>query len=192
MPRIFVAIAPPNDLAAALATLLPPGLAGLRVVEPGLLHITLAFVGAVPDDGVAAMATAVRAASLGCSAFELRIDGIGRFLVHGRVETVWAGIGGDAAALAGLAERIRAELTRRRIPFDPKPFRPHLTLGRLRRSSTEAEARAVAAATGAARVPAGLAFTARAVDVMESALSSKGPRYSRRARVALAADQGAR
>ena len=33
-------------------------------------------------------------------------------------------------ALQALAERVREELTARDVPFDPKPFRPHITLGR--------------------------------------------------------------
>ena len=32
--------------------------------------------------------------------------------------------------LQALAERVREELTARDVPFDPKPFRPHITLGR--------------------------------------------------------------
>ncbi len=186
MPRIFVAIALPEDLAATLASVLPPGLTGLRLVDPALLHITLVFVGAIPDDRVGDVASAVRAAVRAVRAIDVRIDGIGHFQAHGRMEAVWAGIGGDTAALAGLAERIRAELARRRVPFDAKPFRPHLTLARLRRSATDAEARATAAAVVTGRLPVDLAFTARAIDVMESALSSKGPRYSQRARVGLA------
>ena len=33
-------------------------------------------------------------------------------------------------ALLSLAERVREELAARDVPFDPKPFRPHITLGR--------------------------------------------------------------
>lgn len=37
---------------------------------------------------------------------------------------------GARPALQALAERVREELTARDVPFDPKPFRPHITLGR--------------------------------------------------------------
>ena len=43
--------------------------------------------------------------------------------------TLWLGVAPDPA-LQALAERVREELTARDVPFDPKPFRPHITLGR--------------------------------------------------------------
>lgn len=184
MPRIFVAIRLPDRVAAALAGAFPPDLPGLRPVDPALLHLTLAFVGTVPEDHVAGVTAAGRAAARRQRTLELRIEGIGRFPSHGRVQTVWAGIAGDLPALAGLAERVRAELAKRDLPFDPKPFRPHLTLGRVRPSATDPEAQAIASAVAAAQVTAGLSFSATGLDVTQSRLSPKGPRYSSRATIA--------
>ena len=51
------------------------------------------------------------------------------FCLRPTVATLWLGIASDPA-LATLAERVREELAARDVPFDPKPFRPHITLGR--------------------------------------------------------------
>jgi 2'-5' RNA ligase len=59
----------------------------------------------------------------------LRIAGGGTF-GRGRFTTVWAGVRGDVDAIAGLAETLRRRLKAARLPYDPKPFRPHLTLAR--------------------------------------------------------------
>ena len=55
--------------------------------------------------------------------------------------TVWESLGARPTRPSGsashpirlsatLAERVREELAARDVPFDPKPFRPHITLGR--------------------------------------------------------------
>ncbi|WP_344319249.1 2'-5' RNA ligase family protein, partial [Actinocatenispora thailandica] len=63
----------------------------------------------------------------------LRLAGGGRF-GRGRFAVLWAGVDGatDGAldAFAGLARSVRRELRRARLPYDDKPFRPHLTLAR--------------------------------------------------------------
>jgi 2'-5' RNA ligase len=47
-----------------------------------------------------------------------------------RFAILWAGIAGDVAALSALSGSVRSELRRARLPYDAKPFRPHLTLAR--------------------------------------------------------------
>ncbi|PZM97596.1 MAG: RNA 2',3'-cyclic phosphodiesterase, partial [Actinobacteria bacterium] len=40
------------------------------------------------------------------------------------------GLAGDVPALTTLAQAVRRELRRARLPYDRKPFRPHLTIAR--------------------------------------------------------------
>jgi len=63
------------------------------------------------------------------------------------------------------------------VPFDDKPFRPHVTLARVKRDiAPEAVSELVAAL--AALAPPLLRFPADALHLVESTLSPKGPRYS--------------
>jgi 2'-5' RNA ligase len=57
------------------------------------------------------------------------VAGGGKF-GRSRFTTVWAGLDGELDGLRGLAAAIRRELKRARLPFDAKPFRPHITLAR--------------------------------------------------------------
>jgi 2'-5' RNA ligase len=145
--RLFIALYPADDAVAdlqrfvsslALGRPAEPG-RSLRLTRPDTWHVTLAFIGAVPDGRAAAAATALGAAveawreapevADGASDERLRIAGAGRF-GRGRFTTVWAGLSGDVAGLERLAERVRRELKRARVPFDRKAFQPHVTLAR--------------------------------------------------------------
>jgi 2'-5' RNA ligase len=59
----------------------------------------------------------------------VRFAGGGTF-GRGGFTVLWAGLGGDSDGLRSLAQRVRAQLRRQRVPFDAKGFRPHLTLAR--------------------------------------------------------------
>ncbi len=101
---------------------------------------------------------------------------------------IWLGLGEGAGEVERLGARLRAELDRRAIAYDPKPMRPHLTLARAREGSTLVEARAIAAAVERIRVPR-LVFDVSEVRVIESVLSPKGPRYTPRASAKLVGER---
>ena len=186
MVRIFIALPVPMDVATQFAALVPADLAGLKRVDPELLHITLAFVGWTEEERIGVMAAAVAAAARPVRSFRVTVSGAGRFPPAGRPRVVWVATASEAAAeIERLGGLVRAELKRQRVRFDPKPLRSHVTLARVRDDATVDETRAIAAAMAATRVPEGLAFAADAVHVMESVLSPRGPRYSSRARVPL-------
>jgi len=87
------------------------------------LHLTMAFIGEYKDP--VAVLSAMKTVHF--NPFEIKLDGYGRF-----GEIFWAGISGEKE-LTSLASRIRRALSEAEIPYDKKPFRPHITL--IRRSS---------------------------------------------------------
>jgi 2'-5' RNA ligase len=181
--RLFIALPLPPEVAAAAAALCP-AIAGLRPVRPELLHITLAFVGRVPDPQLADVVAATRDAARTQAAFDVSLARSGRFPESGRPHVVWIGMAEGAAERASLAEAVRAALAARGVPFDAMPFRPHVTLARVKDDVDREAARAIVAATDAMRF-APLRYRADAVIPFESVLSPKGPRYTPRAAVPL-------
>lgn len=132
--RLFVAAYPPaavlDDLARVLADrhLSRTG-ANVRLAPREQWHLTLAFLGEVPDERAGDAAAAVdRAAERGGPA-TVRLAGAGRF-GRGTFTIVWAGITGQVTELKELAGAVRRELKRARLPRDDRPYRPHLTLAR--------------------------------------------------------------
>ncbi|MEV4760963.1 2'-5' RNA ligase family protein [Micromonospora sp. NPDC049559] len=59
----------------------------------------------------------------------LRLGGGGRF-GRDRFTVLWVGLQGDVDALRALHGAVRRELRRARLPYDRRPYRPHLTLAR--------------------------------------------------------------
>jgi 2'-5' RNA ligase len=148
------------------------------------MHVTLAFLGRTPDERLADVTAAAEAAASGVTAFDIELDRPGRFPASGRPRVVWLGIGAGAPTVLTLGERIRAELRRREIAMDDKPLRAHVTIGRVREDVSLVNARAIAAAVVAMRLPA-LRFRVDGVVVFESKLSPRGPKYTARATVPL-------
>ncbi len=160
-------------------------------MKPELLHLTLAFLGQTPDERLAVVTAATQAAASSVTAFDIEFDRAGRFPPSGNPKVVWLGIGAGAPNLLALGDRLRAELGRREIKFDAKPLRAHVTLGRVRENVTLVDARAIAAAVEAMRIPY-LRFRADAVLVLESVLSPRGPRYTARSIASLRVGDKAR
>lgn len=128
--RTFIALELPDafvdeaaEVARALSELIPG-----RFMKRASYHLTLAFIGELNPSDVSAAVDALDAACVGCDPIPVRSDGLGKF---GRPHdaTLWLGIAPHPALLQ-LAERVRAELAARDVPFDGKTFKPHLTLAR--------------------------------------------------------------
>lgn len=150
--RLFAAVYPPAAVVADLATAITKlsiwhaaadGI-NVRLAPPEQLHVTLAFLGEVPDarlpDVQAAIGAGVAAWAAGWrdprqrtqphpGPLVVRLAGGGRF-GRGRFTVLWVGLRGEVAGLGDLATAVRRQLRRARLPFDVKPLRPHLTIAR--------------------------------------------------------------
>jgi 2'-5' RNA ligase len=133
--RLFFAVDPSEEARADLLRALAPlrGEPGEpHWTAPTRWHLTLLFLGAVPDDRLPDVVAAAAPAMAGTPPLTLRLSGGGRFGSLRRPQVVWTGLEGDVAALVELAERLRAAVQALDLPVEDRPFRPHLTLGRWR------------------------------------------------------------
>lgn len=137
--RLFVAVIPPRpvvlELRAALTTL-PHDNPGLRWSRPETWHVTLAFFGDVPDDSLDDLKERLGRAAARNTPMELALAGGGHF--GGR--TLWTGVQGERDRLGRLAESVNSVARRCHIKVDERPFRPHLTLARVRDTAGGASA----------------------------------------------------
>jgi 2'-5' RNA ligase len=132
---LFVALRLPDAVVADLAaahSALPPELAagypGLRWVPPQNWHITVAFLGDAGAGRVADLETRLARAAARHSPMTLSLSGSGHF--GSRV--LYVGVAGDRPALERLADSVSAAARRAKVVVDDRPYRPHLTLARLR------------------------------------------------------------
>lgn len=167
--RLFVSIEPPADALAALDAELGPTRAvaphGLRWTRPEQWHLTLAFLGEVPDADVPALTESL-AAVVGDAPISLRLAGGGCF--GDRV--LWVGLAGDVHALRTLAEAAGAAARSAGVALEEDArYRPHLTLARA--GKTRADLRPAAAELAQVVGPA---WDVTAVHLMHSRLGA-GP-----------------
>ena len=130
--RLFFAIPLPDDVKAALgrfqAEARGRGLAAAWVRPEGM-HLTLAFLGETEPARVPGLlALAERGAG---PDFLLATTRLGGFPKDRAARVVWLGLQ-EEPLLAEATARLRAGLRETGVPFDGKPFRPHLTLARPR------------------------------------------------------------
>jgi 2'-5' RNA ligase len=124
LPRLFVAVGLPAAAAAELAVIQPPRVAGVRLAEPGQMHLTLHFLGPANVERTAAALRAVEA-----PAFPLEVEGVGQFPSAGGVVTLWAGVR-QSAALLGLHAAVAAALAIEGFQPEDRRYKPHITLAR--------------------------------------------------------------
>jgi 2'-5' RNA ligase len=161
--RLFFALQLSDDAKSRLR----PALSGIAQTEQ--LHFTLAFLGEQPESALARIqeaAEAVRAQS-----FELAIAGTGAFPDLKRPRVLWLGVSEGVPQLTALAERLRGTLRERGFTLEDRPFRPHLTIARVK------DRRAVKALE---RVPAGELARMHAGEftLVESVLGRGGARHT--------------
>ncbi len=82
----------------------------VRWVHPSLMHLTVRFLGDVPDDRVPAVSEAIAAAARAAEPFAMTVGGCGCFPPRGAVRTVWAGVKEESGCLSRCAEAVNSQL----------------------------------------------------------------------------------
>ncbi|MPZ55863.1 MAG: RNA 2',3'-cyclic phosphodiesterase [Rhizobiales bacterium] len=131
MVRLFTGLEIPADLAEALA-MLRGGLPGARWIDPENYHLTLRFIGDIDDSLAHEIALMLR--QVRRPGFDLRLGGLASF--GGRKPRAVIAAAEPSAPLMEL--QAEHERLLRRIGLEPesRKFTPHVTLARLRDSSS--------------------------------------------------------
>ena len=135
--RCFVAIDLPDGVRAALdateARLRAAApRADVRWVGSQSMHLTLEFLGEVPEERGAAVQRAIDRVASPTPPLRLVCAGLGVFPGPSRPRVVWAGIQDGVRELGMLAVAVERALEPLGFPLERRPFRGHVTLGRVR------------------------------------------------------------
>lgn len=137
MIRLFVALDLPDDVRRRLAGL-GGGVPGARWTEPESLHLTLRFIGEVPEDQATDIDAAL--AEIQAPGFDLTLDGVGVYGSGRNARVLWAGVERNEA-LGHLQAKVESALVRTGLPAEERRFSPHVTLARLKDASHDRIAR---------------------------------------------------
>ena len=132
--RLFIATDLPRPVIASVLDVrkrLSGDYMSVRWVRDESLHVTLKFLGPVPESRVGAIEESL--AAIRKPPFRVEVTGVGFFPNPRAPRVFWAGVVSDELAeLAGVVDDRMAELG---FSAESREFRPHLTLARSRGNS---------------------------------------------------------
>ena len=151
---------------------------GIQWANPDGMHLTLKFMGNIPASAVAPLLEALGPVAAGRRPFGLELAGWGAFPQARRPRVLWAGVGGDLEALAGLQAAAEAAIAGLGYPPETRRFAPHITLGRPRRGLSDAQLSRIGAAVDGVAPPLPAGWRVTSVELMRSELLPSGARYT--------------
>lgn len=193
--RVFIALDIPSgdqesltDAIGRLQSVIPKG---VKWVDPGGIHLTLKFLGNVPLPMVEKLLTAMQQASdqfkteSAGKQLQLRLSGLGAFPNRQQARVLWAGTEGDLDSLAALQKLVDQAVATLGYSLEKRPFRPHLTIGRVRDSIPHQLRQTIGQAVAAAELPPTDFWKVDTLHLIRSSLTPSGAIYTSIGSVAL-------
>jgi 2'-5' RNA ligase len=147
----------------------------VKWVAPKNIHLTLKFLGEVSEEKIEPIKGAIQTVASRHRQVESVIDKVGAFPDFRRPRVVWAGISGNIELLQNLAAEIESEMEKLGFEEEKREFRSHLTLGRVKDSSSVGE---LAEAIKVYEIgPESVTF--ESLVLFKSTLTPQGPIYDR-------------
>lgn len=148
----------------------------VKWMAPEAWHLTVKFYGEREEADVARISAGLAEAVQGTPPLDLQFTALGANAPGRRARVLWVDVVAPAA-LELLHHRVERAGEALGIEAEGRPFRPHLTIGRVRNGAVLPPG----AGEGLAAVAVDVAFLAHRLVLFESRLGPGGPRYSERA-----------
>lgn len=177
MKRIFTAckITPTEDLLAFINdTHHCFASSAIKWVETHNLHLTLVFYGDTDNQHLKKIVDATQLTAAESKRFSLLTSKQGFFGTTSNPKVLWLGLTEPTGELIRIQQKLKAYARQDGIQLDDKPFKMHLTLGRINRGVTEPMLRQWLTMD---KVLAPIGFAITEITVYESVLMPQGPIY---------------
>ncbi len=176
--RAFIAIELPdevkNDLSDLISRLKPGREKAVKWVNPNSIHLTLKFLGNIPEERIVDITHAIAKASSLTFPFNLELKGLGAFPNLKSPRVIWVGIGGEIPSVSNLQRQVDQSLVPLSHSPEKREFSPHLTLGRVRDKATHKERSELGRAIESLRIPRSSSFVVDRINLVQSTLTKNG------------------
>ncbi len=161
--------------------------AGIHIkwVRPESIHLTLQFLGDVDQGVIPSIQRGIEKAVIGVPPFSLKVKGVGVFPNSKRPRILWMGLTGDTDELINLKTKISNELESIGFPIENRPFKGHLTIGRVKDRIDSRKLYNIIPAQNEYETPF---FDVTSVCLFKSRLTPQGAIYSKLANVTIVKD----
>jgi len=176
--RTFIALPLNENLRQSLSTLqseLKTVSTGVSWVAQQNIHLTLLFLGDISEDMVIPLSKTLDMVGNNNAPCAIDVNGIGFFGKALSPRVIWAGLHGELQHITVIQKQIAAAVQAVGCQYDKKPFKPHLTIGRVRSARHAKDL--VAAIDSRKNIPLGT-LDIQCILLMKSDLTPQGPVYS--------------
>ena len=172
MIRTFIAVELPEHIKEDAGSIQQEmDFKGLKLVEPDLVHLTMKFLGDIPESQVEPISDAL--AGIDCPPFMAHIAGVGVFPKPTYMKVIWLGAQGEFERLHSEVERVLKSF---RFKKDRGKFTAHATLARVRHLDNPTKEQLVQVLARLQDVDLG-EFTVDSIAFKKSTLTPQGPIY---------------
>jgi 2'-5' RNA ligase len=147
-------------------------------VRPEGVHLTLKFLGEIPEGSVQPLQAAICEAARGVSPFTVEVGGLGCFPNLTRPRVVWVGVDCPDGSLAEVQKRIEEAAAACGFEREARAFSPHLTLGRVRQGEPPATLRQLGGVVALFPAPQRQRLEVSEVCLFRSVLKPEGAQYT--------------
>ena len=175
--RSFIAIEIPGDLKESLIRIQERfRKTGERVswVKPGGMHITLKFLGDIEEESISQIGEEIGHVCSNRDPIKVKLCGAGVFPNMKQPRILWIGIREGAKEIQQVFEALDPRLSEIGFPRDKRPFRPHVTLGRIKHLRDRQGFAVIVKENQDSEVGT---MTAKSIQLMESRLRPEGALY---------------
>ena len=135
--RSFLAFELPEDMMNVLVRVsgdLRKTPLDVRWVRETNIHLTMIFLGDIQTEDVESIKEIPEETCADYAPFPVSLSGMGCFPNSRNPRVLWLGLKGEIERLSGFRDALQRPLTAFGVKEEKRPFRPHLTLGRFRKS----------------------------------------------------------
>ncbi|MFQ5949705.1 MAG: RNA 2',3'-cyclic phosphodiesterase, partial [Nitrospiria bacterium] len=133
--RLFIALPLSKEIRRGCAMLQERGrnlIASVRWSDPEKLHLTLLFLGQIEWSVQLQIKEIIQGVANSFPPFSVDISGLGAFPKRRSPRVIWIGIS-EAPLLMTIQQKFVTSIASLGIPIETRPYRPHLTLGRIKK-----------------------------------------------------------
>jgi 2'-5' RNA ligase len=133
--RTFIAIELPDEIKKQIEQVQAPlkkTNAYVSWVKPGNIHVTLKFLGEVPEEKLDQVFSSTEKAVEGTKRLTMSLKGMGAFPNLKRPRVIWVGAGSGEEEFSRLAKEIEREMEKIGFPREKRGFSAHFTIGRVK------------------------------------------------------------
>jgi len=177
--RTFIAIELPDTIQSDIRQLkhfFTPYRFDIRWVKPSNMHLTVKFLGDVDPADLDTTHKLLADIAGNFPSFDLVPRGLGVFPSLKRPRNIWVGIAGQTDVLYSIQHAVNSDLTEMGFPAEKRPFRGHLTFGRIKSRIDPAR---LLDALRARQTFVSKAFTVERLVMFKSELRPGGPIYTK-------------